>query len=82
MTTLQIGSALGIAIVGGVFYSVLGTRSDLAAYAHAFRTAVTCNVVLLIAAAVLSLFLPKGKRQENPISPIASATMHPARNAR
>src|SRR6187402_332060 len=60
MTTLQIGSALGIAIVGGVFYSALGARSDLAGYAHAFCIAVACNVVLLMAAAGLSLFLRRG----------------------
>jgi EmrB/QacA subfamily drug resistance transporter len=66
MTTLQIGSALGIAIVGGIFYSALGPRNDLAGYAHAFCTAVACNVVLLMAAAVLSLFLPRGKKIHSP----------------
>ncbi len=62
MTTLQIGAALGVAIVGGVFYSALGARKDLAGYAHAFSAAIACNVALLIAAAVLSLFLPSEKR--------------------
>jgi MFS family permease len=47
MTTLQIGSALGIAIVGGVFYSVLGTQTSTHAYSHAFSNALACNVVLL-----------------------------------
>jgi EmrB/QacA subfamily drug resistance transporter len=32
MTTLQIGSALGVALVGGVFYSVLRTQTSIHAY--------------------------------------------------
>lgn len=58
ISTFQIGAALGVAIIGGVFYSVLGSRHDLAAHAHAFTVALGCNVVLLAAAGILSLWLP------------------------
>jgi MFS family permease len=30
ISTFQIGAALGVAIIGGVFYGVLGTRQDAA----------------------------------------------------
>ncbi len=47
MTTLQIGSALGIAVIGGAFYTTLGTQDDIQAYSHAFSNALACNVALL-----------------------------------
>jgi MFS family permease len=60
MTTFQIGSALGVAIVGGVFYTVLGTQITTIAYSYAFSDALACNVVLLAVGGVLSLWLPMG----------------------
>ena len=59
ISTFQIGSALGVAIIGGVFFSVLGTHTDPAAYAHAFAIALGCNVALLALGGVLSLWLPR-----------------------
>src|SRR5262249_12797862 len=41
ISALQIGSALGIAIIGGVFYSALGPEQS-AGYAHAFALALGC----------------------------------------
>ncbi len=61
MTTLQIGAALGVAVVGGVFYSVLGTRSGTEAYAHAFSTAIAVNIALLFLGGVLSRYLPNDR---------------------
>jgi EmrB/QacA subfamily drug resistance transporter len=58
ISTFQIGAALGVAIIGGIFYSVLGTRQDPGAYAHAFVLALGCNVALLALGGVLSLWLP------------------------
>jgi EmrB/QacA subfamily drug resistance transporter len=58
ISTFQIGAALGVAVIGGVFYSALGARQDLDAYANAFTLALGCNVALLALAAVLSLRLP------------------------
>jgi hypothetical protein len=58
MTALQIGSALGIAIVGGFFYVSLGTGTGLQAYARAFSHAMAMNVGLLVLGGALSLCLP------------------------
>ncbi len=58
ISTFQVGAALGVAIIGGIFYSVLGTRQDPDAYAHAFSLALGCNMALLVLAGGLSLWLP------------------------
>jgi MFS family permease len=39
---LQIGSALSIAVIGGVFFSVLGPQPDMPHYAHAFGATLGC----------------------------------------
>jgi EmrB/QacA subfamily drug resistance transporter len=62
ISTFQIGAALGVAIVGGVFFSILGTEQKLAAYSRAFGVALSCNVALLALGGVLSLWLPGDKR--------------------
>jgi EmrB/QacA subfamily drug resistance transporter len=58
ISTFQIGAALGVAVIGGVFFGALGARPDPDAYAHAFALALGCNVALLALGAVLSLWLP------------------------
>jgi predicted MFS family arabinose efflux permease len=58
ISTFQIGAALGVAIIGGVFFSALGAGQDLAAYSHAFSIALGGNVALLGFGGVLSLWLP------------------------
>ena len=62
ISTFQIGAALGVAIISGIFYSALGPRPDPDAYAHAFTLALGCNVALLALGGWLSLWLP-GERQ-------------------
>ncbi|MCI3206500.1 MULTISPECIES: MFS transporter [Pandoraea] len=59
ISTFQIGAALGVAIIGGVFYSALGAAHDLTAYTDAFVLALSCNVVLLIVGGILSTRLPR-----------------------
>jgi predicted MFS family arabinose efflux permease len=59
MSTFQIGSALGVAIVGGLFFTLLVSSHDLAAYTHAFAVALGCNVALLAVGGFLSLGLPR-----------------------
>ncbi|WJR80847.1 MFS transporter [Bradyrhizobium sp. NP1] len=61
ISTFQIGAALGVALIGGVFFSALGAGENLTAYAHAFAIALTCNVALLMLAALLSLWLAAGQ---------------------
>lgn len=58
ISTFQIGAALGVAVLGGVFYNVLGTGDSIAAYEHAFVVALGCNIVLLVAGGLLSIGLP------------------------
>lgn len=58
ISTFQIGAALGVAIVGGVFFSALGSGQAPAAYSHAFAVGLGCNVALLATGALLSLWLP------------------------
>lgn len=58
ISTFQIGAALGVAIIGGIFYSILGTWPDPDAYARAFAVALGCNVALLALGGWLSLWLP------------------------
>lgn len=62
ISTFQIGAALGVAVIGGVFYSALGNQQDPAAYAHAFVLALGCNVALLVLGGLLSLWLPGARR--------------------
>jgi EmrB/QacA subfamily drug resistance transporter len=61
ISTFQIGAALGVAIIGGVFYSALGSGQGVDAYAHAFTLALGCNVALLALGALLSLRLGGGQ---------------------
>ena len=62
ITTFQIGASLGVAIMGGLFYTVLGTGGGTAAYARAFNIALGGNVILLAAAGLLSMGLPRERR--------------------
>ena len=72
MSTLQVGAALGVAVIGGIFYYILGVSRTIDAYAHAFALALGCNVALLVAAALLSLRLvadtPAADRKITPLS--------------
>jgi EmrB/QacA subfamily drug resistance transporter len=54
ITALQISAALGVALIGGVFYTALGAARDAASFAHAFATGLGCNVVALAVIALLS----------------------------
>jgi MFS family permease len=57
ISTFQIGAALGVAVIGGIFYAVLGTAQTEEAYGRAFAVGLGCNVFLLALAAALSLRL-------------------------
>lgn len=57
ISTFQIGAALGVAVIGGVFYHVLDGGQTAGAYARAFTMALGCNVALLAFGALISLWL-------------------------
>jgi EmrB/QacA subfamily drug resistance transporter len=61
ITALQISAALGVAIIGGVFYSALHGQPSPNAYGHAFATSLSCNVAALIIIALLSLALGRNR---------------------
>lgn len=62
ISTFQIGSALGVAIIGGIFFHVLGSEVSLASFRDAFSAALMANVALLALGGLLSLRL----RQQKP----------------
>lgn len=56
-STLQTGTAVSIAVIGGVFYSALGGRTDPAAITQAFLVALACIALCITAGMLLSLSL-------------------------
>lgn len=61
---LQIGSAVGAAVLGGVFFAALGPRPDAAAYLCGFRQSMHALLLVLIACIALSLlFAPLRRRR-------------------
>lgn len=47
-TTIQIGPAVSVPVIGGVFFTVLGDATDSAAYAHAFAAVLECIIVTFV----------------------------------
>jgi len=64
ITGLQISAALGVAVIGGVFYTALHEQSGAKVYAHAFATGLTCNVATLVVIALVSLALGRVRRSD------------------
>jgi uncharacterized membrane protein (DUF441 family) len=56
-STLQVSTALSVALIGGIFYTVLGGRDDPAAISHAFIVAALCIASCLGAGVVLGMTL-------------------------
>ncbi|MDY0747633.1 MFS transporter [Paucibacter sp. R3-3] len=54
-SALQISAALGVAVIGGVFFSVAGASRDPATMARAFMTAMLCVGASLTLSAILSI---------------------------
>ncbi|WDR87901.2 MFS transporter [Burkholderia ambifaria] len=57
--TLQVSTSLSVAIIGGIFYTVLGTRQDPAAIAHAFIVALLSISLFLAIGAALGISLAR-----------------------
>ncbi|MEX6505912.1 MFS transporter [Jiella sp. M17.18] len=63
----QIGGALGVALIGEIFFGTLGSAGDPAGYRDAFDTALIYEVAIFLVLAFLSSRLPSGldrKRSE------------------
>ena len=58
-STLQVSTALSVALIGGIFYTVLGGRDDPAAISHAFIVAALCIACCLGAGVVLGMTLAR-----------------------
>jgi Na+/melibiose symporter-like transporter len=57
-TTQQFGVASGVAVIGAVFYGVLGGLPSRGTFVHGMEVAMTIDAILLVVAAVVTLFLP------------------------
>ena len=58
-TVQQASFATGVAVIGTVFFSVLGTATSTEAFLHALRVAFSVNICLLTATFVLILQIPR-----------------------
>ncbi|MRS97096.1 MFS transporter [Ralstonia pickettii] len=58
-STLQVSTSLSVAIIGGIFYTVLGTRQDPVAIAHAFIVALLSMALFLAVGAALGISLAR-----------------------
>lgn len=54
-SALQISAALGVAVIGGVFFSLAGARPTPLSLAHAFSVAMLCIAASLAVAAMLTI---------------------------
>jgi MFS family permease len=59
-TTQQFGAASGIAVIGAVFYGALGSGvASRGMFVHGMQLGMTIDAILLVAAAAVTLLLPR-----------------------
>ncbi len=58
-TVQQVSFATGVAVIGTVFFSALGTSTSTEAFIHALRTSFSVNICLLVVTFVLILGIPR-----------------------
>jgi predicted Kef-type K+ transport protein len=58
----QVSMALGVTVVGGVFFGSLGADTSRAAYDTALVAALSCNFAMLAVTFVLAFWLPRRPR--------------------
>ncbi|KAA0015546.1 MFS transporter [Salinicola corii] len=58
-STLQVSAALSVAIIGGIFYSLLGLQDDPSAITHAFVVSMLCIALCLAVGSGLSITLAR-----------------------
>jgi EmrB/QacA subfamily drug resistance transporter len=65
----QVSFALGVAIIMGLFFAILGNSTAPSVYEHALSTALSCNAALLFLTCLLAFFLPRRP-------PVAGVVVH------
>jgi EmrB/QacA subfamily drug resistance transporter len=70
-TTQQFGAASGIAVIGAIFYGVLGAAPSRGTFVSGMVVAMTVNAALVAGAAAVTLLLPRraAVRREAPARP-------------
>jgi hypothetical protein len=58
-TTQQFGAASGIAVIGAIFYGILGTAPDTGTFVSGMVVAMSVNAALVAVAAAVTLLLPR-----------------------
>ena len=61
-SALQISAALGVAVMGGIFFSVAGVSPDPASMASALTTAMLCVAASLTISAIFSIVASQPNR--------------------
>jgi hypothetical protein len=70
--TLQISTSLSVALIGGVFYTLLGEQATAVSIAHAFTISALCIAACLAVGASLSLTLARQPTQVSKASAVRS----------
>jgi MFS family permease len=73
-STLQVSAALGVAVLGGLFYTALGTRTDAAAMGRAFATTLLAIAACHVVGAVLAAGLGQRRKLTLPAAAPVPAT--------
>jgi EmrB/QacA subfamily drug resistance transporter len=66
-TTQQFGAASGIAVVGAIFFGVLGAAPSRGTFVSAMVVAMSANVALVAVTAVITLLLPRRTATPQPV---------------
>ncbi len=62
-TAQQFASAIGVAVLGAIFFQSLGVHSGISAYVSALESVAVVDLVLVVIVAGMSLLLPRPARQ-------------------
>ncbi|MGU7810722.1 MFS transporter [Burkholderia sp. AW49-1] len=79
-STLQVSTSLSVAIIGGIFYTVLGPSQEPAAIAHAFIVALLSISLFLAAGAALGISLARAPAAPTSVRAAARPGFGPERN--
>jgi MFS family permease len=78
-STLQVSAAVGIAVIGGLFFTALGARTDPAAITHAFAITLFAIAACHVGGALLAIGLGQRRIAPLPIPPSPTTCPNPGR---